>query len=187
MTTMATGSQVMTAEELIELPRGRWRHELVRGGLRQMPLAGHQHGEVAARVLFTVGPFVQQARLGKTYAAETGFLIARDPDTVRGPDVAFVSNETLSRIALSPQGYFPGAPDLAIEVTSPSDRRRYVDEKVAAWLEAGSQVVVVLDPRRKTGAVHRRGGQVRLLSATDQVTLPDLLPGWSLNLAETFG
>lgn len=176
----------MTAEEVLQLPRGTWRYELVRGELRQMSPAGHVHGEIAARVLIRLGPFVEQAGLGKTYAAETGFLLRRNPDTVRAPDAAFVTAAKLAATTLAPDGFFPGTPDLAVEVVSPSDGDIEVEEKVAEWLDAGTRVVVVLDPRRKAGAVHRRGAEVHSLGPGNHLTLPDLLPGWSLALDELF-
>jgi Uma2 family endonuclease len=174
----------MTADELIRLPRGRWRYELVRGELRQMTPAGHVHGRVAADVLIRLGAFVREHRLGATYAAETGFYLRRNPDTVRAADASFVAAARLASMALSPDGYFPGAPDLAIEVISPSDTYTEVDEKVGEWLEAGCLAVVILDPRRKTGTVHRPGSDVVRLAETELLALPDLLPGWSLPLGE---
>jgi Uma2 family endonuclease len=184
MTTMSKGSGVMTAEELIRLPRGRWRYELVRGELREMTPAGHLHGKIAADVLSRMAVFVREHQLGVTYAAETGFYLRRNPDTVRAADASFVGAARLASMTLSPDGYFPGAPDLAIEVISPSDTYSEVDEKVGEWLDAGCLAVVILDPRRKTGTVHRPGGDPVRLAETDVLSLPDLLPGWSLLLGE---
>lgn len=186
MGALATGSRLMTAEELLQLPRGRWRSELVRGELRQMSPSGHVHGRTALEVGARLWAFVREHRLGVTYAAETGFLLRRDPDTVRAPDVAFVTNATLAARTVSPEGFFPGAPDLAVEVISPSDSYSEVEEKVAEWLDAGTQVVVVLDPRRKVATVYRSGADTTTLAAADQLSLPDLLPGWSLSLEEIF-
>ena len=116
MAPMATGSRLMTADELIRLPRGTWRYELVRGELRQMSPSGHVHGKVAAHVLGRLMPFVEEHNLGETYAAETGFFLRRNPDTVRAPDVAFVTAAKLAATTLSAEGFFPGAPDLAVVV-----------------------------------------------------------------------
>ena len=186
MTFMSTGARPMTADELIRLPRGTWRYELVRGELRRMTPSGHVHGKVAARLAGRLAPFVEQHQLGEVYGAETGFMLHRAPDTVRAPDAALVANATLAARSLSLDGYFPGAPDLAFEVLSPSDSRREVDEKVAEWLEHGCQVVVELDPRRKVAQVYRSGVPVQSLGATDHLTIPDLLPGWSLALEDLF-
>ena len=183
---MAVKTQLMTAEELLLLPRGTWRYELVSGELRQMTPGGHVHGAIAAEVLGHLAPFVRARRLGQTYAAETGFLLRRKPDTVRAPDASFVTAATLQSAPLSDHGFFPGAPDLALEVLSPSDTYSEVEEKVAEWLAAGTQVVVVLDPRRKVATVYRRGNDVLTLEATDTLTVPDLLPGWSVALSDIF-
>lgn len=186
MSLMDTGSRVMTADELLLLPSGTARYELLRGELRTMTPSGHLHGKVAARVAGSLVPFVQQHGLGEVYGAETGFLLQRDPDTVRAPDAAFVTAAKLDASSLPPQGYFPGAPDLAVEVLSPSDSRHDVEKKTAAWLEAGCQVVATIDPVRQMAEVHRRGLEVQSLDADDHLTIPDLLPGWSIELASLF-
>lgn len=176
----------MTADALLRLPRGGARYELVEGVLRTMTPSGHVHGKVAARVAARLVSFVEKHDLGLAYGAETGFMLRRSPDTVRAPDAAFVTAARLSATALSPHGYFPGAPDLAVEVTSPSDTKSELDEKIAAWLDAECRVVVVLDPVRKTASVYRAGHDVRSLTVTDELSLPDLLPGWSVPLEELF-
>ncbi len=121
MTPMTAGSRVTTAEELLHLRGGAWRHELVKGEPRQMSPSGHVHGKVVARLGARLTLFVEAHRLGETYGADTGFLLSRDPDTVRAPDAAFVTAATLASRSPADQGFFPGAPDLAVEVTSPSD------------------------------------------------------------------
>lgn len=176
----------MTAEALLLLPRGSARYELVRGELQTMTPSGHVHGKVAARIAARLVAFVEQYDLGLAYGAETGFILRRSPDTVRAPDAAFVTAARLAATPLSPQGYFPGAPDLAVEVTSPSDTNTEVEEKVAAWLEAGCRAVVVLNPDRNTAHVYGSGLDVQFLSVSDQLSLPDLLPGWSVPLDDLF-
>jgi Uma2 family endonuclease len=186
MTPMAVETQLLTAEELLRLPRGTWRYELLEGELRRMSPAGHTHGRVAARVTGSLSPFVEEHELGEVYAAETGFILRREPDTVRAPDVAFVTAARLRELQPAEEGFFAGAPDLAVEVVSPSDSYSEVEGKVEEWLAAGVQVVVVLDPRRQAGTVYRPGAEVRFLSAADTLALPDLFPGWSLPLARVF-
>lgn len=176
----------MTAEDLLRLPRGTGRCELLQGELRRMSPAGRTHGKVAARVTGSLEPFVEEHALGEVYAAETGFLLSRSPDTVRAPDVAYVSTARLRELAPAAEGFFAGAPDLAVEVVSPSDSYGDVESKVLEWLAAGTRVVVVLDPRRSTGTVYRPDAEVRFLAATDTLELPDLLQGWSLPLAKVF-
>ena len=150
-----------------------------------MSPAGHAHGRVAARLTASLSLFVEQHHLGAVYAAETGFVLSRDPDTVRAPDVAFVRAE---RLAPAPaEGFFPGPPDLAVEVVSPSDTYSAVEEKVIGWLDAGCRAVVVLDPRRRDAAVYRSRQSISILSTDDALSAEDLVPGWSVALRELFG
>ena len=181
-----TTKTLVTADELLRLPRGTARYELVNGELSQMSPSGHVHGKVAARVGAKLVSFVESQGLGEAYAAETGFLLRHDPDTVRAPDAAFVSSATLAAREIPDAGFFPGAPDLAIEVVSPSDAYTEVEQKVSEWLEAGTQVVVVLDPRRKTGRVYRSGSEVLSLGPSDTLSVPELLAGWTVPLSDLF-
>jgi Uma2 family endonuclease len=185
---MALEARLLTADAFFRMPLDEgWRYELIRGELRRLPVAGHVHGDVAMQAGASLAVFVRQRRLGKTYAAETGFVIARSPDTVRCPDAAFVSTERLAGLKLSDHGFFPGPPDLALEVQSPSDSKAEIEEKTAAWLAGGTRAVLLIDPRRRTAKVHRPQSEPISFGATDTVTLPDLLPGWSLSLADIFG
>ncbi len=186
MARMSAQSGLMTAEELLRLPRGTWRYELLDGVLRRMTPAGHMHGRVAAEVGAHLTVFVRARDLGETYAAETGFLLRRSPDTVRAPDAAFVSHERLASMTLLPEGYFPGPPDFAVEVLSPSDRAPEVDAKVADWLKCGCRAVLVLDPATRRARLHRPDQDDASFLDSDVVTLEDLLPGWSLDLGAVF-
>src|SRR2546427_815931 len=144
---MATAQRLMTADELLRLSDDGCRHELIGGELRTMPPAGFEHGWVAVRGISSLEAHVRAADLGAVLTSETGFLLTRQPDTVRAPDAAFVTRERLQATGVVP-GYWPGAPDLAVEVVSPSDLYTDVEEKVAEWLEHGARMVVVLNPRR---------------------------------------
>jgi Uma2 family endonuclease len=176
-----------TAEELLRMPDDGFRYELVRGELRKMPPAGSEHGVIAMDIGVSLGNHVKANRLGRVYAAETGFLLASDPDTVRAPDVAFVSRERVEeagRVA----GYWPGAPDLVVEVVSPNDTHAQVTEKALAWLEAGCRMVLVADPERRVVTVYRSRSEIRILTAEagDVIDGGDVVPGWKLPVAELF-
>jgi len=176
----------MTADELLVLPDGRMRHELLRGRLRVMPLAGAEHGAVAGAVFLRMGLHVEKNELGKTFAAETGFLIERNPDTVRAPDATFVSRERCEALGMT-AGYWPGAPDFAAEVVCPRDTFSEVEEKALQWLGAGTKAVLVVDPVRRTATVYRSLGDVRHYQGADVIELDDAVPGWQPALAELFG
>jgi Uma2 family endonuclease len=176
-----------TAEELLRMPDDGFRYELVRGELRKMTPAGNKHGYLALRIASRLERHVEDNGLGKTYAAETGFKLSSDPDTVRAPDAAFVSRARLEEVG-EIEGYWPGAPDLAVEVISPSDTHTEVVEKALAWLEAGCRMVLAVDPSRRNVTVYRALDDIRILTGGAGETLDgaDVVPGWSLPVAELF-
>ena len=146
----------MTAEDLLRLNIQDKRSELVRGRLVVREPAGFAHGVVAARIGRRVGEFVDAGSLGLVVAAETGFTLARDPDTVRAPDIGFIC---LDRVPDPlPRGYAPMAPDLVVEVLSPDDRPGEVLAKIADWLRAGTGLASVVDPVRRSARVYRADG-----------------------------
>ncbi|MCY3869846.1 MAG: Uma2 family endonuclease [Gemmatimonadetes bacterium] len=175
----------MTADELLVMPHNGYRYELIKGELRQMAPAGSQHGRIAATIGIRLGLFVEDNDLGTTYAAETGFIIDTTPDTVRAPDASFVSKERAEVIG-DDEGFFPGAPDLAVEVVSPNDRASEVTEKAFDWLRAGAKMVIVLDPKTRTATVYRDLDDVRILTEGDTIDGGDVLSGWQLPLADVF-
>ena len=182
---MVTTTRPMTAEELLNMPDDGFRYELVREELRKMPLAGHVHGEYTASIGASLGTHVKANRLGKVYAAGTGFKLESNPDHIRAPDAAFVRRERAEAVGDAP-GYFPGAPDLVIEVVSPSDRYAEVDEKVSDWLDAGAQAVVVVNPRGKVVRVHRSLTDVVVLTESDTLDVSDIVEGWQMPVGEIF-
>ncbi len=128
---------------------------------------------------------VNVTRPGKVYAAETGFKLTTDPDTVRAPDAAFISQKRLDEVG-PVQGYWPGAPDLAVEVVSPNDLYTEVNDKVAEWLAAGSGMVVVVNPRRQQVFVHLSPTEVNVLGVADTLDGGEVVPGWQLPIKELF-
>ena len=173
-----------TAEELLALPDDGWRYELVRGELRRMAAAGYEHGRVAATVGRLLANFAAEHELGEVLAAETGFTIGRYPDTVRCPDAAFVSAHRAPRGEF---GFAELAPDLVVEVISPGDRWTEVNEKAEAWLEAGVRLVWLLDYRRRTVDVHGARGARLHLTEDDTLDGGDVLPDFSVTVADLVG
>ncbi|HEV7921887.1 MAG TPA: Uma2 family endonuclease [Thermoanaerobaculia bacterium] len=175
---MTVDTRLMTADELLQMPEDGYRYELVQGELRKMSPAKRKHGRIAGRIHVRLGAWVLERSLGDVYSSDTGFLLSRDPDTVRCPDVSFVRTERLEEA-----DDFPSAPDLAIEVISPTDRYSDVAEKKDEYLRAGVQAVVIVDPRRKTVTIHRATGTTEVESV---LTVDDVVPGWQLPLSDIF-
>jgi Uma2 family endonuclease len=183
---MAVDAAPTTADELLLMPKGRWRRELVRGELHVMEPAGIEHGCVASTVGALLFAHVRGTGSGVVLAAETGFVLESDPDTVRAPDAAFISQERFDRVGRTTK-YWPGAPDLAVEVLSPADRPGEVREKVREWLAAGTVAVVVLDPADHTATVHRSGREACIHGLEDTLDLGDAVPDFRPTVAELFG
>ena len=174
---------LVTAEQLLEMG-DIGRCELIRGEIKMMAPAGAGHGWIANRLAFYITSHVLPRKLGEVYAAETGFLISRDPDTTRAPDVAFVRSQRVPAQYI--KGYFPGAPDLAVEVFSPEDQSSQVMEKVDVWLGAGSISVWLVDPLRRAVTIHRANSGVIVYRASDEIRDEPALPGFVLPLGELF-
>lgn len=150
-----------------------------------MSPAGHEHGRVALNLSWRLGQHVRSNRLGAVYAAETGFLLRRSPDTVRAPDLAFVVLARASA-ARDERGFFPGPPDLAVEVVSPNDSFTEVEEKVFEWLGSGAAAVVILDPRRRYVSIYRGKADIQVLGESDTLDLSFVVPGFSVSIQELF-
>jgi Uma2 family endonuclease len=182
----APASTLTTAEKLWRMPKDSLRRELVRGELRVMSPAGFRHGRYAARIGRLLDVHVSRTGCGVVAGAETGFVLSRDPDTVRAPDAAFVSRERYEATG-DTERFWPGAPDLAVEVVSPGDSFREVQEKAREWVAAGCAAVLVLDPDERTATVYRAGGDSHIYAGEETVDLSDAVPGFSLAVGELFG
>lgn len=175
----------VTADDLLALPDDGLLHELVDGEVWMTPPPGEEHGILAAEILLSLGGHVRSRGLGRVYAAETGFRISEDPDTVLAPDVAFVRQERIDAAAVG-KGYRTGAPDLVVEVASPRDTFATVEAKVTRWLSAGCRMVVVVNPERRAATVYRSRDDIVLLTEGDVLDGGDVVPGWTLPLREIF-
>jgi Uma2 family endonuclease len=175
----------MTAEELLLLPDDGSRYELVKGELKRMPPTGDEHGGVTMELAATLYQYVKLNNLGRVYAAETGFKLESDPDTVRAPDIAFVSMERI-QAAGRIQGYRSGAPDLAVEVTSPSNTRREMAEKAKEYFAAGARLVWIVNPKLKSVTVYRSLSDIITLTEKDTLEGDEVVPGFQISVAEIF-
>lgn len=179
---MATVAEIITAQQLFEMP-GHERFELVQGELIPMSPPGFDHGCIVADIVVALRQFVRAEKLGLV-AVEAGFFVSRDPDTVRSPDIAYVRAERVPPGGV--RAFFQGAPDLAVEVISPSDRASEVIAKARDWLRFGCHAVWVIEPETKTVTVYGNRPQTLFLSASDTLSCEELLPGFRLPIARLF-
>ncbi|MFH0351744.1 MAG: Uma2 family endonuclease [Chromatiales bacterium] len=182
---MSTATSIVTSHELLRMPDDGQRYELLGGELRKMAPAGQKHGRIIMNIATPLDTHVRANELGRVYAAETGFQLTRNPDTVRAPDAAFVSTERLSAIG-EVEGYWPSAPDLAVEVISPSDSYADVEDKVFDWLTAGTRLVIVVNPHKCAVTLYRSLSEVSILTEVDTIDANDVVPGWKLPVKEVF-
>jgi len=180
-----TTSDITSAAQLLATADDGNRRELVKGVLIVMSPAGGEHGRIASRILIRLGTHVEANNLGATFAAETGFLIETDPDTVRAPDAAFVSHEKMSTVDDTP-AYLPLAPDLVVEVLSPSDTSSDVEAKVEQWLDAGSLIVLVADPKNETLRVYRSKSEIQVLHSGEVFSSGEVCKNWQLAVEDIF-
>ncbi|HSL83186.1 MAG TPA: Uma2 family endonuclease [Thermoanaerobaculia bacterium] len=178
-------SRYLTAEEYARMPERSdgMKDELVRGSVVCEPQPSFGHGVASMKIGHLLSGFVERHGLGFVLG-EAGYVLERGPDTVRGPDVSFVSTERLRHRGKT---FFEGAPDLAVEVISPSNTRRAVAEKTRDYLAAGARLVWNVDPRRETVTVHAPNAEPRVLGADDILDGGEVLPGFSVPVRSLFG
>ncbi len=157
--------------------------ELVRGKLVKREYNPFQTALVATKVLRRLAEYVDEHGAGMVLPA-SGFQIAHDPDTVLAPDAAFISAERVPNDRI--EGYFDGAPDLAVEVLSPTDRAGEVLAKVLDWLDAGCRAVWVVDPETRTVTVYHSRKEIVVLGQTDELGGGEVVPGFAVSVAEIF-
>ena len=185
-TTTTTEATLLTADDLLRLYGEGVRGELIRGVLCETMATGHEHGKIVTKLVIRLGNFVEQRALGTLVASDSGVWLERDPDTVREPDIAFTSAEKIpldARIT----GYAEVAPDLVVEVASPSDSRREVHDKAHMWINHGVRLVWVVQPETLTVDVYRPGGEVATLGEEDVLDGLEVLPGFTCEVSAVFG
>lgn len=182
---MATEHHLVTADELWRLVGDDARHELVQGELVSMTPSNSEHGSIAGAILAILGSYVRDKRLGKVLAADAGYLIQKNPDTVLVPDASFIRIERVPAEGM-PRKFFPGAPDLAVEVVSPHDSSRDVRAKVEMYLAGGAQMVWVVDPIERKVEVSRAPDIKLTLTESDTLDGYDVIPGFRCQVQEIF-
>jgi Uma2 family endonuclease len=179
-----TGTE-MTAEELLRLTDDGKRYELLEGELREMAPAGARHGRIAARLTSLLDQHITAKRRGIVLAAETGFRISQNPDTVRAPDVSFVARERIPPEG-PPEGYWDLAPNLAVEVVSPNDTAAQVQSKVQMWLESGVRLVWVVYPDTRAIMAYKSLKEITTFTIEDILNGGQVVPGFECTVAEIF-
>ena len=183
MTTNET--KLLTAEDLLRLSSEGVKGELVRGVLHETVSVGKVHARIAVRIGGEFDRHVRRHRLGQVGGTDGGVLVERDPDTVREPDIYYVSAERLPLDDRS-DGYLEVVPELVVEIVSPSDSSREVDEKIQMWLDLGVSMALVVRPVDRTITIHRPGAPALTLTGDDVLDGGEALPGFSLPLSEIF-
>jgi Uma2 family endonuclease len=179
---MSTTSKPITGEELLAMG-DIGRCELIYGKIINLNLSGFEHGHLAASIASLLCAWNDQHKLGIVLGAETGFRLARNPDLVRAPDVAFVLANRVP--ATLPSGFFEGAPDLAVEVVSPTDSWPDVESKVQMWLVHGCQSCWIVDPRNRQITIDHGDGRLSKLKVSQDIEDP-LLPAFRVPVSGVF-
>ena len=180
---MVVEYKLITADELLMMPDNGKRYELIRGVLSEKVTAGDPHGIVVSRVDTALSNYSDANDYGETRTGEPGYRLDRNPDTVRAPDVAWIAP---GRVPAGTRGYPDLAPDLAVEVKSPSNSYAELADKALMWLSYGSREVWMMDPERVTVTRHRPGVQPEMLYEDDVLDGGDLLPGFTIPVWRLF-
>ncbi len=173
----------VTADELFAMPEDEFRYELVRGELVETPPAGSEHGGIATVILGHLYLYIRRQGAGKALSTDTGYRLAEDH--VLAPDASFISESRIPASGL-PVGFFPGAPDMAVEVISPSERELHISQKIEDYLHYGCKMVVVVRPRTRSVEVHRPRHEMLTLMPGDVLDGGDAVPGWQVAISEIF-
>lgn len=176
--------KLITAEEFLELPKSLNKPELVDGEVVEMSPVGMPHGVVQLALGALMQAHVKREKQGKVMS-EVGFILTRNPDTVRAPDISFVSAAQLRERPRS-EGYYEGYPDLAVEVISPGDRMRDVEEKLQQYFDAGTRLVWLVRPEARVVMMRYPNGRGQILRGEDVLSGEDVLPGFEIKLTDLF-
>ena len=182
---MSTDTKITTADGLLRMSRDGCHYELLEGELQMMSPSGSEHAIVIGEITWRLGQFIHQHHLGGIFGAEAGFLVARNPDTVLAPDVAFARQTQLDATGI-PKAFFPEAPALVVEVASPQDTVEQVDEKMRRWLTAGVEMAWVVHPAGRTVTVYRSIHDIRVLTENEMLAGDGVVPGFECRVGDFF-
>jgi Uma2 family endonuclease len=181
----ATAERLMTADDLERLPDdGSALYELDHGRLIRLNLSWARHALTSTNTTFEMWRFVKEHDLGLCFPANTGFQLTTDPDTVRAPKTSFVSAKRIPKDGIPRRGYWQGAPDLAVEVPSPTNHPGEMWRRIGDLLNAGTRLIWVIDPERRTALIIHPGGETRLVGEDATLDGEDVIPGFLLPLRD---
>lgn len=178
-------TKLITVEALEAMGGGGRHSELVDGVLLEMSPTAWDHGFIASDLHEFLAPYVRSRRLGQLLIAGAGFAVAREPDSVLAPDIAFVSTERLDDVKRG-RGFSPVAPDLVVEIESTSNSERQIARKMELYLAGGTRLIWLIRPRTRAVLVYRPDRPVETLTAADELDGHDVLPGFRLKIGELF-
>ena len=180
-----TKPQLLTADDLLRLHSEGVKGELIMGVLHKKVSNGMEHGQIVANHLMLLGPFVKARRLGRVFGSDTGVQLERGPDTVREPDVGFISAERMP-LDVRERRYAQVVPDLVVEIVSPNDRPVPVFDKAQMWLRHGVRLVWITDPEARTITALPQSGPTRTFTEADTLDGGDVLPGFTCPVRDIF-
>ena len=182
---MTTKQGLLTADDLLRLYSEGVKGELIRGVLHETVAAGGEHGDIAGALIGEVRTYVRPRRMGRVGGTDSGILLEHDPDTVREPDVYYISAENLP-LDVRGAGYYEVAPDMVAEVRSPSDRTAEFNKKIQMWLDFDVRLVLAVYPSTRTIAAHQPGRPTVTLGYDDTLDGSDVIPGFTCLLKDIF-
>ena len=182
---MPTLTKTWTETELLALPKEDGKYELVDGELTLMPPASFNHGDVSSELISQLRHFVQKNKLGKVVEGQTGFWMKSG--NLLSPDVSFVNKSRLAKFGEQPSVFFPGAPDLAVEVLSPSETRASIKRKLVEYFSSGTKLAWIVSLKTKSVSVYRNPDSVeKVCGIGGVISGEEVVPGFTLAVKELF-
>jgi Uma2 family endonuclease len=178
-----TTKKIWTDEELMQLPKDGYKYELVDGDIVRTS-AGVRHGHISGHLACQLDVYIEAHKIGVVLDSSTGFRMKSG--NVRSPDVSFVAKERLVGMTEAPEGFFEGAPDLAVEVLSPDDKMKNVLKKLAEYFDNGTRLAWVVNPKDEIVLEYRSPESATILTDSDILDGGEVVPGFTLPIATLF-